>query len=116
MTNADIKPLQGTLEAQEQALILQTDQSVQGLSQEESRKKITEVCAVNTDNIINQWWQLGATIVSKYSDGYINLPDGHYSTPPSDPTRMIGYPAPWLNKTNYGWGPTTYEMKPSFTR
>ncbi|MFC2102242.1 dipeptidase [Bacteroidota bacterium] len=111
MTNADIKPLQNILEAKEQALIIQTDQSVQGLSQDDARIKLTEVCAKNTDNVITQWWHLGETIVAKYSDGYINLPDGHYSTPPSDPTRMIGYPATWLNQTDYSWGPTSYEMK-----
>jgi len=50
-------------------------------------------------------------IMAKYSDGYINLPDGQYSIPITGEVRSVGYPSWWLDKTNYKQGPTGYEMK-----
>ncbi|MFH1296106.1 MAG: C69 family dipeptidase [Bacteroidota bacterium] len=111
MTRSDIKPLQFQLEQEEQEVILLTDQSVIDLTPEKAREMLTDKCSANADNIISHWWQLAATLVAKYSDGYINLPDGEYSTPAFNPTRMIGYPAFWLNQTDYSWGPTSYKMK-----
>jgi len=92
-------------------LIRETDRVASGWPADQAREELTEVCLINTDSVLSSWWQLAALLVAKYSDGYINLPDGHYSTPGIDPIRMIGYPADWLMNTDYGWGPVSYEMK-----
>lgn len=111
MTNLDVKPLQKELENNELSLIQETDKVVSGLTIDEARKKLTEVCKDNGDEMVKRWWELAALLVSKYSDGYLNLPDGHYSTPEFDLTKAIGYPSWWLDNTNYQQGPVSYEMK-----
>jgi len=111
MTRTDILPLQSQMEQQERQFIASTDKKVEGLSSEEARKILTDQCQANADTVIIGWWHMAASIVAKYSDGYINMPDGEYSTPEIDLTRVIGYPAFWLNETNYSDGPVSYEMK-----
>jgi len=111
ITRADIMPLQSRLEQQETELIAVTDKAVEGLPPDQIRTFLTDRCRANADSVISDWWNMAAAIVAKYSDGYINLPNGEYSTPETDLTRVIGYPAFWLNQTDYSNGPTTYEMK-----
>jgi len=111
MTKNDIIPLQQLLEIRELGLIQETDRFLQTIPEDEAKKKMTEFCQTNTRNTLARWWELAATLVAKYSDGYINLPGDSYSYPELDPTRAIGYPAPWLNVTDYRRGPTTYDMK-----
>ncbi|MBN1198098.1 MAG: C69 family dipeptidase [Bacteroidales bacterium] len=111
ITRSDIIPMQSRMEQQEMQFIAMTDKAVEGLTPGEASTVLTERCQANADSVIIGWWHLAATIVAKYSDGYINLPNGDYSTPPCDLTRVIGYPAVWLNETDYSDGPTTYEMK-----
>jgi hypothetical protein len=72
---------------------------------------LTEACKENANLVLDSWWSLAGELVAKYSDGYLNLPDGEYATPPIEPTRNIGYPSWWLDKTNYSEGPTDYKMK-----
>jgi len=93
MTRADIIPLQSRLERQELEFIDQTDKAVVGLSPEAARELLTDRGKENADSVISGWWNMAAAIVAKYSDGYINLPNGNYSTPEADLTRVIGYPA-----------------------
>ncbi len=111
ITDADIKPLQKKLEKKSRELVFNMEESISGMDDESAQEYITNACISNSMKDVNRWWVLAAEIVSKYSDGYINLPDGDYATPNIDPTRNIGYPSSWLNKTNYKEGPTSYKMK-----
>ena len=111
MTRADILPLQKELEEMALAHIEKMDNAVQGKSRDEARRLITQFCDDNAASVLKRWWSMADILIAKYSDGYINLPDGKIATPESEKVRMIGYPSWWLDKTNYKDGPTTYEMK-----
>jgi len=110
ITNADIKPLQHTLESRSIDLIRNTDEAIIGLDEKTARDKLTAVCMDNAEAVVKAWWQLGSEIVAKYSDGYVNLPPGEYATPSVETVRSVGYPAWWLDKTNYKEGPVRYQM------
>jgi len=111
ITVADIKPLQKQLEKNSREMIQSIEENSKKLSNEEIVTLISQSCTSNGDENVKRWWQLAGELVAKYSDGYINLPDGKYSTPQIDPTRVIGYPYSWLKETNYKEGPTSYDMK-----
>lgn len=110
ITNANIKPLQHELESRSIALIQKTDEAIKGLDETAAREMITSVCMDNANDIVKEWWQMATRMVSKYSDGYINLPPGSYATPAIETVRSVGYPAWWLDKTNYRDGPVSYQM------
>lgn len=104
MTRVDILPLQEKLELAQLALVREWDALVEGKPLDEAIALITEWCEENAKGLLAEWRQLGETLIAKYSDGYINLPDTR--------ARDVGYPATWLSETNYSEGPTTYDMKP----
>lgn len=66
-------------------------------------EKITGYSKDNIKDILIGWKELQALLFTKYADGYINLQ--HDSS-----AKDIGYSAPWLARTNYSNGPTTYDM------
>jgi dipeptidase len=111
MTRTDILPLQRDIEEEEAARLATMDQAVAGMSPGDARKAITAFCEDNSKMVLDRWWNLIQTLITKYTEGYINLPDGSSSTPEVDKTIMIGYPSEWLTYTNYKDGPTSYEMK-----
>ena len=111
ITNADIKPLQKNIEKNSRNLLANIEKEISAKDQNEVVDYITKSCVDNGNLVVKQWWVLAADIVAKYSDGYINLPDGQYATPGINPTRNVGYPSWWLNNTNYKQGPTSYMMK-----
>jgi len=111
MTRADILPLQQRLEGRSSRGVKKMDETVSGKSAEEARELVTRFCEENAERVVKRWWKMADTLVAKYSDGYINLPDGEYSTPETEKVRMLGYPSPWLDRTDYRDGPTTYDMK-----
>lgn len=111
ITNADIKPLQKSLEKNSRNMLANIESNLDTKEQEEILDYITNSCINNGDLVVKRWWKLASEIVAKYSDGYINLTDGQYATPKVDLTRTVGYPSWWLNKTNYKQGPISYKMK-----
>jgi hypothetical protein len=84
--------------------IRKLDESSALMPEEEARMYVTQAVDVYAHSLVHRWWQLGDTLVAKYSDGYVNLPGdrGPYD---------VGYSATWLSRTNYGCGPTSYDMK-----
>ncbi|WP_147820906.1 dipeptidase [Salidesulfovibrio onnuriiensis] len=112
ITKSDVLPLQRKLEWESMRFVRQMDKKVQGTPEQAARLMLAKRATDNSNRILEAWWDMGDTIIAKYADGYINLPDGRYSSPP--PSTMpieIGYPASWLDVTNYKDGPTTYDMK-----
>jgi dipeptidase len=111
ITNADIKPLQKNIERNSRDLISGMEENLSTSIITDTIDYITNSCNKNADNAVNSWWLMAGELVAKYSDGYINLPDGKYATPDIDPVRTVGYPSWWLNDTDYKEGPVSYEMK-----
>ena len=107
ITEVDIKPLQEKLEDMEIKQLKSWDDQIKQLPGKEAVKKITENCEENSKNVLKKWWELSDKLISKYSDGYINLEE-------ADKAIDVGYSATWLSYTNYKNGPTTYDMKTSF--
>jgi hypothetical protein len=60
--------------------------------------KNSQECA---DTVNNAWWALAATLISKYSDGYINTTDAIGI--------RVGYPSWWLKQNGYKPGPVKYQ-------
>lgn len=104
ITQVDIRPLQAELEAAQAELVKNWDKELKHLSPEEAALLLTRYCEANTLGVLGSWWNLADTLVAKYADGFINLPD-------QEEARSIGYSATWLSYTNYKDGPTTYAMK-----
>jgi len=104
ITKVDILPLQEELELRQLKRIQEWDNAVQDRPNE-AIKLVTDFCEENAREILKQWWELADTLVAKYSDGYINLPN-------EPGAKEIGYPSTWLSYTNYKDGPTSYDMKP----
>ncbi|WP_027179117.1 dipeptidase [Maridesulfovibrio bastinii] len=111
MTDVDIIPLQRRLEYNSMRFIRKVDRQVSSLAPQDVPEYLEKVATQNSNNILEEWWNLGDTLIAKYADGYINLPDGDHSNPATALPVEIGYPSTWLDKTNYSNGPTTYDMK-----
>lgn len=103
MTKVDILPAQRELEVEALAGVLAMDKQVAYKPAKRQRELVTEFCFDNAGKVLNRWRDLTFNLFAKYSDGYINVP-GKEAIP-------IGYPADWINETQYHNGPTTYDMK-----
>lgn len=103
MTQIDIKPLQRELELKALAGVHAMDAVVSGQPDVKGKALITEFGTRNARKVLDQWQALTYKLFAKYSDGYINMPGKE--------ARPVGYPAGWLNETQYHNGPTTYDMK-----
>jgi len=103
MTQVDIIPLQQQLEALANDRVKEWDLMIEGLPLEEAIVKVTEASHENAGQVLKAWWDLADTLVAKYANGYLNLPN----QPPID----IGYPTSWLGHTDYSRGPTSYKVK-----
>lgn len=104
MTRVDILPLQAELELELLGKLAEIDAVVEN-DPGHAIEAITKFCEENAGRVLHRWWQLADTLIAKYSNGYVNLPDGQ-------PPREVGYPSAWLQATNYKDGPTTYARKP----
>jgi len=58
-----------------------------------AQQYLTEYSVTNAQNTVDAWWELGEFLITKYNDGYINLP--HTGKP-------VGYPIEWREKVGYG--------------
>ncbi|HKI82419.1 MAG TPA: dipeptidase, partial [Pseudodesulfovibrio sp.] len=85
------------------AAIPELDKAVANSPEAERQRMITEFGDKTSAKVLSAWKDLTYTLFAKYSDGYINLSGSE--------AKAIGYPASWLNATDYGDGPTTYDMK-----
>ncbi|MEF2230498.1 MAG: C69 family dipeptidase [Pseudodesulfovibrio sp.] len=103
MTRVDIIPAQTELETLALEGAYAMDEAMEGKSPEQQKILVTQFSFDTAGMILNRWRDLTFELFAKYSDGYINLP-GKEANP-------IGYPAGWLDRTNYKDGPTTYDMK-----
>lgn len=104
MCQVDIAPLQQRLETE---MIGRVDELCDSLGNaSDPIAGLTEFCEDTANNLLAEWRALGAMLIAKYSDGYINrtADDVEMAIP-------IGYPADWLARTNYADGPTGYKMK-----
>lgn len=111
MYRADILPLQAELEALSMDGVEALDARVAGKPAAQARTEVERFGEENTARVLSRWWTLADTLVAKYSDGYVNLPDGAYGTPEPEEVRTVGYPSWWLDAAGYAGGPTSYEMK-----
>lgn len=102
MTKVDINPVQRKLEHKAMSGVLAMDMIVANQSPEEARQLITEFSYKTAGKTLDRWRTLTFELFAKYSDGYINT---------GGPALAVGYPATWLNETQYHNGPTTYDMK-----
>ena len=76
---------------------------LEGLPLNQAIVKVTEASHENATEVLEAWWDLADTLVAKYANGYLNIPN----QPPID----FGYPTDWLGHTNYSQGPTSYKVK-----
>lgn len=111
MTSIDIIPLQRKLEHASMRFVKNVDVQVKKMPRDEVPAYLEKAATANSNLVLIKWWDLGDTLMAKYADGYINLPDGDHSDPDISLPIEIGYPSTWLDKTNYKNGPTTYDMK-----
>jgi dipeptidase len=63
------------------------------------------------EQVVAQWWQLAWTLVAKYSDGYMTTGEA------SDQMKSIGYPAQWLQASEFAtWPGDTFKPKASMRK
>lgn len=103
MTSVDIIPLQRKLEQQAHERVAEWDALIENMPYADAIETITAKSHDHAAEVLADWWDLADTIVAKYANGYLNLPN----QPPID----IGYPTSWLGHTNYFDGPTSYKVK-----
>ncbi len=64
---------------------------------------LTTYCSDNAERVRKAWWKLANQLIVKYNDGC--------RTSSSSPMQKIDYPEPWLRKTGYYQGPTSYNKQ-----
>jgi len=99
----DINLLQERIEGKELAMQPAIDQAAKLLYETNpdlAREYITDYCINNVNAVIADWWKLADYLVTKYIDGYDNIPDVG---------KGLGYPAEWLKSVGYDKGPLQYE-------
>ena len=60
---------------------------------------LTDYCVNNAEAVVAEWWDFADYLITKYNDGYVNIPNIGTS---------VGYPAWWLELVNYQGGPTEF--------
>lgn len=104
MTSSDIVPLQRELERAGAALVNECDGACRDGSPDAAASQVTRAYTEHAESVLRSWHALGDRLIAKYSNGYLNPGDG---IAPRD----IGYTADWLALTDYGDGPTSYDMQ-----
>jgi dipeptidase len=105
MCKVDILPLQSQLEATGLDQVRAWDEKCAAGC---DAHQLTALSIQNAQQIVSQWWSLADRLITRYSDGYINLSP----TKPQNPAPVaIGYPSDWLGRTDYRNGPVGYDMK-----
>jgi dipeptidase len=60
---------------------------------EQARKYLTEYSNASAERTVKAWWELSELLITKYNDGYINLPETG---------QPVGYPEEWRDAVGYG--------------
>jgi dipeptidase len=100
----DIQQKQDELEHAALEGLKQTDFQAFGLYKKEPdkvRPLLTEYCETQANEVVKKWWELAWTLVARYDDGYVNAP--------GKMAQEVGYPEEWYSKSNWPYGPTSYE-------
>jgi len=100
----DIRDEQRRLEDKsfsEQSMVETTAVSMYEAEPDSAREYLTEHCVSNAEDTVAQWWNLADYLITKYHDGYINIPNIGSG---------VGYPAWWLEAVDYDEGPTEYNV------
>jgi len=58
-----------------------------------AREFLTDYSCKTTQNTVDEWWNFGEYLITKYSDGYINIPSVG---------KTAGYPQEWLDAVGFG--------------
>ena len=58
-----------------------------------AQQYFTDYSCTMAQRTVDEWWKLGEYLITKYSDGYVNLPQTG---------KRVGYPAEWLDAVGYG--------------
>jgi len=58
-----------------------------------AQEYLTEYSCTMAQRTVDEWWEFGDYLITKYSDGYINLPTTG---------RTVGYPKEWLDAVGFG--------------
>jgi len=58
-----------------------------------ARSFLNQSSVTTAQETVDAWWELGEYLITKYNDGYLNMP--HTGTP-------VGYPVEWREKVGYG--------------
>ena len=99
---------QGELEAGSIALVRETDEQAAKLiaagDEEGAARLLTDFTVMRGDTIIDEWHDLTGTLIVMYSNGLI-------TDPMTEAVEEPGYPAWWLNRTGYQYGPRVYELE-----
>jgi len=102
---ADIRDRQEELETAELAALAAADEQASSLYREDPGKAadfLTSFCSGNAAAVLDAWKKLGETVISRYSDGFINEPGNMAQT--------VGYPESWLEAAGYARGPVSYSQ------
>ncbi|HOI14270.1 MAG TPA: C69 family dipeptidase, partial [Methanoculleus sp.] len=99
---------QGELEAESIVLVQETDGRAADLiaagDEEGAARLLTDFTVMRGDTIIDEWHDLTGTLIVMYSNGLI-------TDPMTEAVEEPGYPAWWLNRTGYQYGPRVYELE-----
>ena len=58
-----------------------------------AQEYLTEYSCTMAQGTVDEWWKFGDYLITKYSDGYINLPTTG---------QTVGYPQEWLDAVGFG--------------
>lgn len=58
-----------------------------------AQEYLTEYSCTMAQRTVDEWWKFGEYLITKYTDGYINLPTTG---------RTVGYPQEWLDAVGFG--------------
>jgi dipeptidase len=98
----DIREKQSLLEGKafrEQSVVEQTAATMYETDPDSAREYLTDYCVSHAEDVVAQWWDFSDHLITKYHDGYVNIPEIGKS---------VGYPAWWLEAVEYDKGPTQY--------
>lgn len=104
----DIRAEQARLEAESMRLVGETDAEAAGMiaagDEAGARRLLTNATVQRGDEIIEEWQDLSAMLVVKYSNGLI-------TDPATEDVEEPGYPAWWYEEAGYQYGPRVYDLE-----
>lgn len=104
----DISKRQGELEQASLELVasLRSNENFR-----DNQQLVEEALAANADSIVKSIWSLSDELIFKYADGFLNFPEGGGESD-GEITKVLGYPAWWLEAVGFQDGPPPPPTKP----